>query len=169
MESLRTFHSYGVCPRFIGLMRWLTFTLFLVCPLLFAVASDPSGQLENLGFTLLQGAPIDFELPNLEGRKETLRNYRGKWIWLAFWATWCGPCNEEIPALDALYRQYKKQTNEYLAALLKLNLEIDETAGTKNPTVASLLEKLKFGGISLSDAELTSFEKKIERAIKEST
>lgn len=36
-------------------------------------------------------------------------NYRGKWVVVAYWATWCGYCMEEIPALNAFYRAHANQ------------------------------------------------------------
>jgi thiol-disulfide isomerase/thioredoxin len=48
----------------------------------------------------------DFSLPNLTGQPVTLSSYRGKVVLLDFWATWCGPCKEEIPHLVDLQNRY---------------------------------------------------------------
>ena len=42
------------------------------------------------------------ELPDLQGRMHTLEGYRGKWVVLNVWATWCAPCISEMPELQAL-------------------------------------------------------------------
>ncbi len=55
----------------------------------------------SIGFT----AP-DFTLPTTSGKEFRLSDYRGKNIILNFWATWCGPCRYEVPALKALYEKY---------------------------------------------------------------
>lgn len=49
-------------------------------------------------------AARDFTLPALDGRKQNLRQRRGKVVLLHFWATWCPPCIEELPSLYRLQR-----------------------------------------------------------------
>src|SRR5690606_7069176 len=47
------------------------------------------------------GRPLPaLSLPDLEGRMHALADYRGRRLLINFWATWCGPCLEEMPALD---------------------------------------------------------------------
>jgi thiol-disulfide isomerase/thioredoxin len=48
-----------------------------------------------------------FEVKDLEGKEISLEAYKGKVILLNFWATWCGPCRAEIPALVDLQNKYK--------------------------------------------------------------
>ena len=48
----------------------------------------------------------DFRLPDLAGKSVTLSDYRGKVVFLNFWATWCGPCRSENPALVELRNTY---------------------------------------------------------------
>ena len=52
------------------------------------------------------GAMIDFTLPDLDGKKQSLNAWRGKVIVLNFWATWCPPCREEIPLFIALQKKH---------------------------------------------------------------
>jgi thiol-disulfide isomerase/thioredoxin len=44
----------------------------------------------------------DFTLTTLDGESVSLSDYRGQWVLLNFWATWCGPCVEEMPYLNQL-------------------------------------------------------------------
>lgn len=44
----------------------------------------------------------DFVLKTLDGKKVSLKDYRGQGVLLNFWGTWCGPCKEEMPYLDAI-------------------------------------------------------------------
>lgn len=43
--------------------------------------------------------PVDFELKDLDGQAHKLSDYRGKWVVVNFWASWCEPCLREIPEL----------------------------------------------------------------------
>jgi DsbE subfamily thiol:disulfide oxidoreductase len=49
----------------------------------------------------------DFTLPNLGGEKVSLKDFRGKLLLLNFWASWCAPCREEMPAMERLYQKYR--------------------------------------------------------------
>ena len=51
----------------------------------------------------------DFTLADLQGRPWTLKDLRGKVVLLNFWQTGCGPCVHDIPALNALHRQFQKK------------------------------------------------------------
>ena len=51
----------------------------------------------------------DFTLPRLQSGSITLAALRGKVVLLNFWATFCAPCRKEMPALSALWREYRQQ------------------------------------------------------------
>ena len=51
--------------------------------------------------------PVDFTLPDLEGKQRSLSEFRGKWVIVNYWATWCPPCLEEIPDLVEFHDRHK--------------------------------------------------------------
>ncbi len=57
----------------------------------------------------------DFSLEDLSGKRIDLKGLRGKVIFLNFWATWCIPCREEMPTMEKLYRELRKQGLEIVA------------------------------------------------------
>jgi peroxiredoxin len=61
------------------------------------------------------GPAPDFRLWNLEGQAVALSHYKGRVVMLNFWATWCGPCRVEMPAMESLYRETSRNDFEILA------------------------------------------------------
>ena len=53
------------------------------------------------------GAAPDFELALFAGERMRLSDYRGEVILINFWASWCPPCRDEAPDLQALYQDYR--------------------------------------------------------------
>lgn len=57
----------------------------------------------------LEGRPApDFALKSSTGENMRLSEYRGDVVMINFWATWCGPCRQEMPLLDELYSRYER-------------------------------------------------------------
>ena len=50
----------------------------------------------------------DFALKSSTGQNLRLSEYRGEVVMINFWATWCGPCRQEMPLLDDLYNRYER-------------------------------------------------------------
>jgi len=50
----------------------------------------------------------DFALKSASGENLRLSEYRGDVVMINFWATWCGPCRQEMPLLDDLYSRYRR-------------------------------------------------------------
>jgi peroxiredoxin len=73
-----------------------------------ARAEDPAKELELARPPRVQTAK-PFEVATPEGGKLSLADFRGRVILLNFWATWCGPCKEEMPAMERLYQKHRAQ------------------------------------------------------------
>ncbi|MDT8452245.1 MAG: TlpA disulfide reductase family protein [Gammaproteobacteria bacterium] len=48
------------------------------------------------------GQAPNFELEDIDGAEFNLKSTRGRWVFLHFWASWCGPCRKEMPTIEAL-------------------------------------------------------------------
>ena len=63
---------------------------------------------------------VDMDLPRLGGGNDRLSDYRGKWIVVNYWATWCPPCREEMPELQAFHDEH----SESKGVVLGINTEV---------------------------------------------
>ena len=72
----------------------------------------------------MEGQPApDFALKSATGENLRLSEYRGDIVMINFWATWCGPCRQEMPLLDELYGRYQR------VGFRLLGVNIDDDAG----------------------------------------
>jgi len=89
----------------------------------FAATSLASSGLEG------QQAP-DFALKSATGENLRLSEYRGDVVMINFWATWCGPCRQEMPLLNELYNRYQRVGFN----LLGVNIDDDSSRAMKMAT-----------------------------------
>jgi peroxiredoxin len=90
--------------------------LLVAMPGFFAGSSLASSGLTG------QEAP-DFVLKSASGTNMRLSEYRGNVVMINFWATWCGPCRQEMPLLDDLYSRYERVG----FSLLGVNIDDDSS------------------------------------------
>ena len=79
-----------------------------------AAALDILPVAERNAVKLGELAP-NFQLRDMNGHPVALSDLRGKVVLLNFWATWCGPCRVEMPAMEELYRAFSRKDFEILA------------------------------------------------------
>jgi len=63
-----------------------------------------------------------FTLAALTGQTAALSQYKGQVVMVNFWATWCGPCQQEMPLLDQMYKKYK------MAGFTLIGVSVDKDA-----------------------------------------
>ena len=74
-----------------------------------------------------QGVAPDFSLPDASGNKVALADFGGQVVLINFWASWCGPCREEMPLLNELHQRYAPMG----FTMLGVNVEEDSSLADK--------------------------------------
>ncbi len=81
-------------------------TLAFLCVLLFSWHSAASDSLPK-GIMKLDGrAAPALLLEDMDGQTWDIGEARGRWVFVHFWAAWCGPCRREMPTIQAIYPQF---------------------------------------------------------------
>lgn len=96
----------------IKLLFLIGITSLLASTQLYASSEKSSGKAPN------------FTLKSREGKNIKLSELRGKVVMLNFWASWCGPCRQEMPLLEKIYKKYQRLG----FTLLGVNVEQDSNA-----------------------------------------
>lgn len=95
--------------------RWRTAALALLCVALPVRALEPGTMAPPLS------------APQLDGKPLALNELRGKVVYVDFWASWCAPCLQAMPALDELYARYRDRGFTVLA----VNVDTDRRAAQR--------------------------------------
>lgn len=86
----------------------------------------------SAGATVPDSPAPDFTLRSMGGPNLRLQEQRGRVVMVNFWATWCGPCREEMPRLDRLYQKYRS------AGFVLLGVNVDDDARNAQTLAAKL-------------------------------
>jgi cytochrome c biogenesis protein CcmG/thiol:disulfide interchange protein DsbE len=87
--------------------------------------------------------------PELDGQTFDLAALRGKVVIVNFWATWCPPCRQEMPAIDAFYRQYHAQGVEVIG--------ISTDRPRDRGDVVKIMHSFAYPAAVLSEAKVNGF------------
>lgn len=85
-----------------------------------ALTIVPAAAADSTAAGLVGRAAPDFALRSLGNENLRLSEHLGEVVVINFWATWCGPCRQEMPLLDELYNKYR------LAGLVLLSVNLDD-------------------------------------------
>ena len=91
--------------------KWV-FSAFFFALLMFVIAAESRA--------------VDYELPDTNGQMQSMDQYKGKWLIVNYWATWCGLCMEELPELIDFHKN-----NDFGAAVVGINFETIEAKNLK--------------------------------------
>ncbi len=98
----------------------ITVILAFLISIVFISCHRPSENVINIG----EKAP-EFTLSDLEGKKVSLIDFKGKVVLIDFWATWCPPCRESIPFLNSLHQEYN------VRGFVVMAINVDERGPTE--------------------------------------
>ncbi len=90
---------------------------FLLLTFVMLGCSSQAGTETRVSSSASVAAP-DFDLTDINGRKFSLKDFRGKVVFLEFWATWCPPCVVSVPEVEKLHDDYVAKDVEVISVSL---------------------------------------------------
>ena len=119
-----------------------------VVSLLVLMMAIPWGSAVFAATEIGQAAP-GLVVPELNGQTFDLATQRGKVVIINFWATWCDPCREEMPALNAFYRRYHDK------GLVMIGLSADRLHARSE--VVKAMQSFSYPAAMMRDAQTNGF------------
>ncbi|HEX2436267.1 MAG TPA: TlpA disulfide reductase family protein [Solirubrobacterales bacterium] len=139
------------------------FVVFMAALALIGLLAFGLATKNSDGIAVGDPAP-DVELPRLEGGgAESIADYRGEWVLVNFWASWCVPCRDESPALQEFYDRHRDDgvvvlgidTQDLSGDALEFVRELDLTyPQLRDPDADSPLSEDEFGATGLPESYL---------------
>jgi peroxiredoxin len=121
--------------------------VFTACVILIVFLREERGSTLKSTKSIQPGHEVpDFAFPDIDGKKVSLSDHRGKVVLVNVWATWCPPCRQEMPSMQRLYEKFKGESFKILA------VSIDSEG---RQTVAPFMRKMNLTFTALLDQEET--------------
>ncbi|MGL5207911.1 MULTISPECIES: cytochrome c biogenesis protein/redoxin [Cetobacterium] len=113
-KSKQNFLKYTVkiAGGFLVIIGTLTFLGYTNQLSNYFIPSTLNGSMTNNTETILN--KDSYRLLDQYGNEHILSNYKGKVVFLNFWATWCPPCKEEMPIIEELYKEFGENKNDVI-------------------------------------------------------
>lgn len=107
------------------------------------IAGSSSGQDSENEARTDKTLAFDFTLTDQYGKEHTLSDYKGKVVFLNFWATWCPPCRKEMPDIEELYKEYGENKEDviFLGVVNPTSDEYPNNSDVKQEEIVSFLEE----------------------------
>ena len=121
-------------------MKKLGLLVVLLFTLLATSACGRPSELSSSSDEQVTTVDLDTVVMDENGQELNLAAFKGKKVYLNVWASWCGPCQQEMPELEEIYQAYKDK-DDY--AFLSLTSPNDKVFGNSNPADGSKKEILK--------------------------
>lgn len=162
------------------------------------VSLDPSQTNFSLGPTAVDALPAgdpapEFALQDLEGKEVSLADQKGQVVLVDFWATWCGPCVQELPHIQAIHQKYRDQglivlavstdiqkdivqpfisKNKYTFPVLHADSEIQSNYGVSGIPTVYIIDRqgsIRFHHVGYGPGGEKQLEKEVEQLLVEKT
>lgn len=145
---LSTFALYAIPSAQRGMLQGKNAPLMTMAK---AIPSSEHGGASGFEVRALFKPALPFSLPDLQGKLRSLDEFRGKWVFLNFWASWCGPCKDEWPGMQYLAQEMAGEP----FVMVAVSVDEDEKA---------LVDFLRENGLARSVVVLRDKGERIGRA-----
>ena len=102
-------------------------------------SAPASSETENSEEEIPEIPAPDFTLTDQNGEPHTLSDYKGQVVFLNFWATWCGPCKQEMPDIQAMYEEFNQNSDE-VVILGVANPKTDDVPYNQDGTIEEVTQ-----------------------------
>lgn len=127
--------------KLISKMKFLLYVCLVALSVTIITSANAEDKLPK-GIMKLKGQDaLPLSLENLDGEKWDINQARGHWVFLHFWASWCGPCREEMPAIQAIVQKFDNSGLEIvLVNTAETEDAVFEFIGAVAPDLNSLVD-----------------------------